>query len=374
MKFLPLVLTLWQVSASLASNRVNKHTYSSNDGEGDYKFISTYFCDADTDSSDKKCAVDMKASCAGFDVHMVQSFVTANGTETPDEWYSYISALHGDMSQWDQFMHYGTTFHASQLDDHLTKFQKDEVPLIARKSSLSGANEVHLYSLLVQTPSGKVMEIVSTAKPTWDLELYTDWQSAECPDSHVRTISEELISRAATVRSSSLPTLTAIGVNIAATDTTVQQIGPWLTKYAISGSKSTKSTDGNCSFATITYENAEVRYVSNPDAAIGVKTVEEYEEYQMAVHREYVGQDSGWDAFMDNHWCVGVDHKAYLDTTAKLWAANNVSWHAHKTPRVSSVRSVGLRGESIELNGVVDGSYLKHLKGFDFCTASTDPK
>ena len=116
---------------------------------------------------------------------MVQSFVTANGTETPDEWYSYISALHGDMSQvecpasscwlkgpiralttvrqhercgwqWDQFMHYGTTFHASQLDDHLTKFQKDEVPLIARKSSLSGANEVHLYSLLVQTPSGKV--------------------------------------------------------------------------------------------------------------------------------------------------------------------------------------------------------------------------
>ena len=53
-------------------------------------------------------------------------------------------------------MHYGTTFHASQLDDHLAKFQKDEVPLIARKSSLSGANQVHLYSLLVQTPSGKV--------------------------------------------------------------------------------------------------------------------------------------------------------------------------------------------------------------------------
>merc|ERR1712086_741133 len=97
MKFLLLVLTLW-ASASVASNRVNKHTYSSNDGEGDYKFISTYFCDADTDSSDKKCAVDMKASCAGFDVHMVQSFVTANGTETPDEWYSYISALHGDVS------------------------------------------------------------------------------------------------------------------------------------------------------------------------------------------------------------------------------------------------------------------------------------
>ena len=62
-----------------------------------------------------------------------------------------------------------------------------------------------------------------------------------------------------------------------------------------------------------------------------------------------------------------------LDSVAELWAANNVSWHAHKTPRVSSVRSVGLRGESIELNGEVDGSFLKHLKGFDFCTADTDP-
>ena len=33
-------------TASAVNNRINKHTYSSNDGEGDFKFIDTYFCDA----------------------------------------------------------------------------------------------------------------------------------------------------------------------------------------------------------------------------------------------------------------------------------------------------------------------------------------
>jgi len=354
-----------------AANRVNKHTYSSNDGEADYKFVSEYFCDADTDSADFKCAIDMKATCDGFDIHMVQSFVTANGTETPDEWYSYISSLHGDMSEWDQFMHYGTTFEASQLDSHLEKFQADEVPVMTRKSSSTDDSST-TYSLVVQTPSGKVMEIVSGAKPSQS-DTFTAWTEDECPQSHARKLSTQGRSAAART-SSSLAALTAIGVNIAATQATVDQIGPWLTKYSISGSKSTTSSSGNCSFATITYDNAEVRYVSNTAARIGSKTVEDYEEYQMSLHSEYVGQNSGWDAFMDNHWCVGVDHKQYLDTTAKLWAKDNVSWHGHKSPRVSSVRSVGLRGESIELNGEIDGSYLEHLKGFDFCTASTDPE
>merc|ERR1711907_697966 len=103
----------------------------------------------------------------------------------------------------------------------------------------------------------------------------------------------------------------------------------------------------------MTYANGEVRYISNPGARVGNRTVEEYEEMQMAVHNKYVGQGTGWDAWMDNHWCVGVSHSKSLDHVAELWAANNVSWHAHKTPRVASVRSVGLRGESIEINGVV---------------------
>ena len=114
--------------------------------------------------------------------------------------------------------------------------------------------------------------------------------------------------------------------------------------------------------------------MNNLGARVGSKTIEDYEEMQMATHDKYVGQGTGWDAWMDNHWCIGVSHSKPLDSVAELWAANNVSWHAHKTPRVSSVRSVGLRGESIELNGEVDGSFLKKLKGFDFCTADTDPK
>jgi len=356
-----------------SGNRVNKHTYSSDDGRGDYAFINKYFCSADTSSADYKCAVDMKASCDGFDVHMVQSYVTNNGTDAPSDWFRYMHDLHGDMKTWDQFMHYGTTFHASDLSEHLSKFQNDSIPVMTRKTT-SGTP---LYSLLVQTPSAKVMEIVSATKPSHSASLFTDWQDSECPVSHDRTLSEiEPLSRIKFPPSpspSGLPTLTAIGVNIAASADTVTGIGDWLKKYNIDGSKTQLHKENGCTVAAMTYSNAEVRYVSNPNARVGSKTVVQYEEMQMAVHSKYVGENSGWDAWMDNHWCVGVDHSKTLDPVAKEWAADKVGWHAHKTPRVSSVRSVGFRGESIELNGLIDGSYLKSLSGFDFCTASTDP-
>lgn len=277
------------------------------------------------------------------------------------------------MTTWDQFMHYGTTFQVSDLSAHLARFQADGIPFMARKTS-SGST---LYSLLVQTPSAKVMEIVSATKPNSSVALFVDWADDECPVSHERNLTQMHAERAqfppSPTPSSGLPTLTAIGVNIAATATTVSGIGPWLEKYGISGSKSDVLKGTNCAVAAITYANAEVRYVSNPGARIGSKTVEQYEEMQMAVHKQYVGAGTGWDAWMDNHWCVGVDHSKMLDSTAKAWASDEVSFHAHKTPRVSSVRSVGFRGESIELNGEVDGSYLKKLLGFDFCTASSDP-
>jgi hypothetical protein len=363
------------VSSGSSGNRINKHTYSSNDGRGDYAFINEYFCPADTSSASYKCAVDMKASCDGFALHMVQSYVTKNGSATPDEWSSYMHQLHGDMKTWDQFMHYGTTFHASDLSKHLAKFQADGIPFMARKTSSSPV----LYSLLVQTPSAKVMEIVSTTVPSSSASLFAVWKDNECPISHERSLTKIDSLAARPTRPfpppspSGLPTLTAIGVNIAASTQTVNEIGGWLKKYGISVDDSHVKNDTSCTVASITYSNAEVRYVSNTAARIGSKTVEQYEEMQMAVHEKYVGSGKlGWDAWMDNHWCVGVSHSKTLDSIAKLWDADKVSYHAHKSG-AQSVRSVGLRGESIELNGLIDGSYLKHLNGFDFCTASTEP-
>jgi len=370
-------VVLFSLCATLGagiSNRINKHTYSSDDGRGDYAFINKYFCAADTSSADFKCAVDMKASCSGFSVHMVQSYITKNGTETPGDWFSYMHQLHGDMKTWDQFMHYGTTFQVSDLSAHLALFQNDSIPFMARKTS-SGTT---LYSLLVQTPSAKVMEIVSAKAPNSSASLFVDWKDEECPVSHERSLTEiDTLHQEARFppapSPSGLPTLTAIGVNIAASAETANGIGAWLNKYGISGSKTELHNATSCTVAAITYSNGEVRYVSNPGARVGAKTVEQYEEMQMAVHKEYVGPGKlGWDAWMDNHWCVGVDHSKALDSVAKLWSADKVAYHSHKSA-ASSVRSVGLRGESIELNGLIDGSFLKNLEGFDFCTASTDP-
>jgi len=361
------------VYPTFAANRINKHTYASDDGQGDYEFVNTYFCDADTSSAPTKCAVDMKASCDGFAVHMVQSFVTKGGNEPPKVWYGYMSSLHANFTKsWDAFMHYGTTFYVDDLSKHLAKFQADKVPFYARKS----AGDEPVYSLLVQTPSAKIMEIVSLNVS--QTSLFSMWIADECPDSHARSLSSYVSTYDAlksTTRSNSLPSLLAIGINIPATEQTVNGIGAWLTKYKISGKSSSVETDSaspSCKFAQISYSNGVVRYVANPVARTGDKTVADYEAYQVALHNEYVGKNTGWDAFMDNHWCVGVDRSVTtLDSVAKQFAANNVSFHAHKSG-ASSVRSVGFNGESIELNGLIDGSYLKNLKGFDFCTADTD--
>jgi hypothetical protein len=216
------------------------------------------------------------------------------------------------------------------------------------------------------------MEIVSTKAPSSSASLFVDWKDDECPVSHERSLSEIDTLQFPPTPSTGLPALTAIGVNIAASADTVNEIGGWLKKYGISGSKSEVKNGKSCSVAAMTYSNGEVRYVSNPGARVGSKTVKQYEEMQMAVHKEYVGPGKlGWDAWMDNHWCVGVSHSKSLDSVAKLWAADGVAYHAHESA-ASSVRSVGLRGESIELNGLIDGSYLKNLDGFDFCTASTE--
>merc|ERR1711998_562183 len=83
-------------------------------------------------------------------------------------------------------------------------------------------------------------------------------------------------------RSSGLPELTAVGVNIAASEETVKGVGEWLERYGISGSKATLSSEGNCSVASITYSNAEVRYVTTSGARIGAKSVREWEDYQIS--------------------------------------------------------------------------------------------
>jgi hypothetical protein len=347
----------------------------------DYHFINKYFCPADTDSADVQCAVDCKATCNGFDVHMVQSFVTQSGSETPDEWFSYMSELHGDMTRWDQFMHYGTTFWASDLSDHLGKFQADGVPFMARKTS----SDTTLYSLLVQTPSAKIMEIVSTKVPISNESLFVEWGIDECPVSHERDISKiKTLSHSLNTEfraAPELPALTAIGVNIAAPAQTVSEIGAWLETYHLTASKPKLLKSGSCTVASVTYPNAEVRYVSNPGARVGSKTVEHYAQMQMSAHKQYVGAGAGWDAWMDNHWAIGIgydeDLDPPLDPIAKSLTDDGVPWHGHggEYSPILSIRAVAPGGESVEVNGYSDGSHpgLKDLTGFNFCTVDSEP-
>ena len=92
-----------------------KYTLASANASMDGTFVGEWLgCDAEEDTSDVDtgCAVADKRACITsggeslFSLHHVTSFVTPAGNQSVADLDALIATMHGDMKQWDQFMHY----------------------------------------------------------------------------------------------------------------------------------------------------------------------------------------------------------------------------------------------------------------------------
>ena len=127
-----------------------------------------------------------------------------------------------------------------------------------------------------------------------------------------------------------------------------------------------------------------VRFVQNNDAGTSGLPwgVRDFEEYVEAVHERYVGEQAGWDRWLDNHIGLEIDNEAglgFLDHVGAQLERNGVKFHAHTTQRddttvgaAGSIWTQGVAGLGLEIHGAFDWSWFNQsgphaLHGMSMC-------
>ena len=123
----------------------------------------------------------------------------------------------------------------------------------------------------------------------------------------------------------------------------------------------------------------ELQFVDNRAAAHGNLTVKMFETYVAQLHGKLMGEDSGWDRFIDNHVGLYVGDYVALDAWKATLDAAGVPYMPHvagsftdDAPQADqvvagSIWTAGIGGLAIELNGYFDFSEFTNASAFFFC-------
>ena len=123
----------------------------------------------------------------------------------------------------------------------------------------------------------------------------------------------------------------------------------------------------------------ELQFVDNRAAAHGNLTVKMFETYVAQLHGKLMGEDSGWDRFVDNHVGLYVGDYVALDAWKATLDAAGVPYMPHvagsftdDAPQADqvvagSIWTAGIGGLAIELNGYFDFSEFTNASAFFFC-------
>ena len=185
--------------------KIYKYTIASSKAEEDGAWAEKMFGCTVRDVTDTHgCATLGKTSCLqdtlGYNLHFVTNSITAAGDKDIQFWDDVMTAEHGNMDKFDPFMDYRMVFYAQDLSE-LTKSLMDEGGESAMLRSAENDGGETWYSLLLQSPSGKIFEVVSTkldleklashkAGEKWLKMKYETWAADElsCPHTQVPTL------------------------------------------------------------------------------------------------------------------------------------------------------------------------------------------
>ena len=120
---------------------------------------------------------------------------------------------------------------------------------------------------------------------------------------------------------------------------------------------------------------ARVQFVDNPMARKSEHTVAMFETYTQQLHGKVMGENFGWDRYIDNHLGIKVEG-AYLDKIKPYLDANTIPYEPHKETdhydddSTGSVWTAGFSGLSMEFEGHFDGEEFHNVTAFKFCRPS----
>ena len=154
--------------------KIYKYTIASSKAEEDGEWAEANFGCALRDVTDTHgCASLGKTSCLGnslaYNLHFVTNSITEAGDKDIAFWDGVMQDMHGDMTKFDPFMDYRLVFYTQDLSEMTKNLVENDEAVMLRSSESAGET---WYSLIMQSPSGKIFEVVSTKLDLEKLEAH----------------------------------------------------------------------------------------------------------------------------------------------------------------------------------------------------------
>ena len=221
-----------------------KHTRPTDLLSADSAFMYSYIANY-SDDSHAECEISAKFSTNNFALHFVSSNTTLTGPYNLTYWYAQIRdqpnrnlADTKFVEDYDVFFDDATVFYVGNLTLHAEAFLADDAVRILPRTYIGtdddALGDYTWYSLMVTTPSGKVMQIISEVLDegtiakipfvAWkeDEAVETQYVSFNTP-SHLAGLYADYTDRA-----NGLPELMTIGMRVPASDGDVSDVAAFV--------------------------------------------------------------------------------------------------------------------------------------------------
>ena len=350
----------------------------------------------------RECAIADKRGClqekgeAFFSLHFITSFATYAGDRGVAFWDRYIRRMHGELTTWNQFMHYKFTFYAPELDSHVLKMMQLQKSYMLRKYR-NGMDNKTWFSLHISSPHGKIFEIQSTNLSVVPEDMIPPFdQETECaeanylpwPEFYLQQVYSRYVGTGNNRHEEyfgSLPTLLPIGPSMYSRN--ARESLNWYERFMPYYETMRYQELATCAYGSVGFRNQRdknfvvpVRYVQNSAAWAGEYSAEDFEEYIVDIHSRFMDVNSGWDHWMDRHFGINV-FNCSLDSYMMHFADHNRPFHAHTRGDGDSAAGLpkdhmwttGNSGEGIEFRGALDGTFQTCYENFEWCTWDTEP-
>ena len=361
---------------------------------------------ADQDTCADRCSI----VATNYNLHDVEEHRSLHGPISAAEWIAAWNVQHGVFDAgwaWNEWMANALTFWVPRLDTNVENLRVHGVSFLGR----SYANPVdgrETYAVYFVNPfTGGVIELHSA-----DCTRCADfkgYEANECPEAAtLHWSTAELDDVALWGREDVLgppgdddddfvlyynETWNLVRISFPATR--VEEIYKLRQVFGLDVDPVVKAPSKDCSFSNARLNastgvdgapaagNAstplELQFVDNRAAAHGNLTVKMFETYVAQLHGKLMGEDSGWDRFVDNHVGLYVGDYVALDAWKATLDAAGVPYMPHvagsftdDAPQADqvvagSIWTAGIGGLAIELNGYFDFSEFTNASAFFFC-------
>ena len=351
-------------------------------------------------SSAHVCAARCTWTPLAYELHEVKTVKAKSGPIGTDDWVKAWNDAHGvlggaDWQGWDEWMALSTAFWVKSLSPFTETFDNYGLPYLQRTYRNPVDNVTSYAAHVVNPHTGAIIEIHSSALSAshrrrlgffeLDFEDYAEDECGVASELHFSTsdMAEWLTTSTGNEgpNSARYPMLL---VRVSTPATRPEALDGFLDDLSLDLTVDA-GAQSNCAYRSTKIKGAteygaangsyvEFSAVKNAAARVTSKRVADYETYVRAAHGKLMGEDRGWDSYIDSHLGLYVDTSSALDEFVPLLEAADLPYMPHletdndaPNATLGSVWTGGFSGIAVELHGRFDGSCLSAVPRFEFC-------